>query len=103
MIPLELFLTFLLITGLLFAGHLFYIGAEYWIDIILGILSAVFMVILTVLFAAGQVGILDAGTWTGLNNSALVFLFGILCVLTVLSALFRAATALLSTYERGGY
>ncbi|MBO5431176.1 hypothetical protein J5991_03940 [Methanocorpusculum sp.] len=103
MISLELYFILLIITGLLFAAHLFYIGAEYWLDIVFGIISSVFMLILTVLFAAGQVGVLYAGEFTALQSVAVTLLLAILCILFLLSALYRTATSVISTFRNGGY
>lgn len=105
MIPPEIFIIFLIITGLLFAVFLFGIGYEYWIDIICGILSTVFMLVLTVLFAAGNVGYTIYTTTLEtviINDASLVFLMGALVVFMTAINLLKIGVELTRTYRTRG-
>lgn len=108
MIPVELFIFMLIVAGLMFAALLFGICAEYWIDIVCGILSSVFMIVLTVLFAAGNVGttvynMANEAVPVLVQDSSMVFLLAAVCVLFVLFTIFKTALALTTTYRSGGY
>lgn len=106
MIPLELFIGLYVIAAVLFAAHLYYIGAESMFDILFGIISSIMQIVLTVLFAAGGVGLAAASgsshTLIAIHSVPVVFLLIILAVMTLISALYRAAQKLTTTY-RGGY
>lgn len=106
MITPELFIFFVMLTALLFAANLFGIGAEYWIDVLCGLLSSVFMIVLTVLFAAGNVGYTIYTTTLEtvlIQDTSIVFLMGAVCVFFIGFTLFKVGTALTTTYRTGGY
>lgn len=108
MIPVELFIFMLIVAGLMFAALLFGIGAEYWIDIVCGILSSVFMIVLTVLFAAGNVGttvynMANEAVPVLVQDSSMVFLLAAVCVLFIGTTLFKIGLEVITTYQTGGY
>lgn len=102
MISLELYAILLIISGLLFAAHLLHVGSDMWFDLVFGYLSTIFMVVLTVLFAAGRVGLFAAGKLTALNDNAVTLLMAILCLTMTAFVLYNTGHALLDTV-RGGY
>lgn len=108
MIPVELFIFMLIAAGLMFAASLFSIGAEYWIDVVFGILSSVFMTVLTVMFAAGNVGytvfnLAHEEVTILIQDSSMVFLLAAVCVLFIGTTLFKIGMEVITTYQTGGY
>lgn len=107
MISPELFIFFVVIAGVLFAALLFGIGAEYWVDILCGILSSVWLTVLTVLFAAGNIGYTVYTTTLEtvlIQDGSITFLLAAGCVFVITVTLFKTAVALTTTYAvRGGY
>lgn len=102
MIPLELFIILTLIAGALFVAHILYIGADQMFDILAGILSTVMMIILSVMFAAGNVGYaIGSGHLVAIQSIPVVFILLILSITILLSTLYRVAITFTQTYRRG--